>query len=94
MNEKRFIMSKNVAERDQTGIIDVEKQSLLWVIEVVALLNEQQAEINRLQGAIVLYEYQLKVQDRTIEDLEKNIQELEDKINKFPPKIRELWIQD
>ena len=54
MSEKRFIMSKNVAERDQTGIIDVEKQSLLWVIEVVDKLNEQQAEIERLKEQLSL----------------------------------------
>ena len=45
MSEKRFIISKNTGERFPTGIIDVERQTHLWVVEVVYLLNEQQAII-------------------------------------------------
>ena len=45
MSEKRFIISKNTGERFPTGIIDVERQTHLWVVEVVDLLNEQQAII-------------------------------------------------
>lgn len=39
--------------------------------EVVGVLNEQQAEIERLQKIIDLTNYQLKVQDRIIQEMEE-----------------------
>lgn len=53
MSKKQFIISKNTGERFPTGIIDVERQTHLWVAEVVDLLNEQQARIEMLEKGIL-----------------------------------------
>ena len=50
-----FIMTKDFYEDD--------------IDEIVDLLNEQQAEIERLQKIIDLTRYQLKVQDRILKEV-------------------------
>ena len=80
MSEKRFIISKNTGERFPTGIIDVERQTHLWVVEVVDLLNEQAERIR--ENSIRIY-----CQD-------KEIQRLLGELEKIPKSIREVWLEE
>lgn len=90
MSEKRFIMSKNVAERDQTGIIDVEKQSLLWVIEVVDKLNEQQATIQSLKGDKAIAEDYANIFEKENVKLRKQIGEQQSTITRLEEENEQL----
>ena len=63
MSEKRFTLTDWHEVKDNGKIMTVD--------EVVGKLNEQQAEIERLQKVIDLTNYQLKVQDRIIQ-MEEN----------------------
>jgi len=78
MSEKRFIISKNTSERSTTGIIDVEKQDLLWVSEVVDLLNEQQATIQQLKAKLKEKEEDEQLYANEIVKLNKEAKEVLD----------------
>ena len=61
MNEKRFTLTDWHEVKD--------KGKIMTVNEVINMLNEQQAEIERLQKIIDLTHYQLKVQDRILKEV-------------------------
>lgn len=61
MSEKRFTLTAWHEVKDNGKIMTVD--------EVVGKLNEQQAEIERLQKIIDLTNYQLKVQDRILKEV-------------------------
>ena len=61
MSEKRFTLTDWHEVKDNGKIMTVN--------EVVGKLNEQQAEIERLQKIIDLTSYQLKVQDRILKEV-------------------------
>ena len=61
MSEKRFTL---------TDWHEVKKDGkIMTVNEVIDTLNNQQAEIERLQKIIDLTQYQLKVQDRILKEV-------------------------
>ena len=49
MSENRFKLSDWCGEQNVSNVIDIEKQTHLINVEVVELLNEQQATISQLQ---------------------------------------------
>ena len=61
MTEKRFTLTDWHEVKDNGKIMTVN--------EVINMLNEQQAEIERLQKIIDLTQYQLKVQDRILKEV-------------------------
>ena len=61
MSEKRFTLTDWHEVKD--------KGKIMTVNEVINMLNEQQAEIERLQKIIDLTQYQLKVQDRILKEV-------------------------
>ena len=61
MSEKRFTLTDWHEVKDNGKIMTVD--------EVISKLNEQQAEIERLQKIIDLTSYQLKVQDRILKEV-------------------------
>lgn len=89
MSEKRFTFST----KWRWILFDNETEKFMDMEDCKDKLNEQQAEIERLEKIIALTNYQLKVQDRTINELEKNIQDLEGMLDKIPKSIKELWIE-
>lgn len=78
MSEKRFIISKNTGERFPTGIIDVERQTHLWVVEVVDLLNELVKDNEELGISIKLFEDDIATKDKKIEEQQATIKKLQD----------------
>lgn len=81
MSEKRRFEITEYGSDYYIEIIDNEKKldesipnpsQKLGLVECADLLNEQERMINILQKQIDLYEYQLKVQDRIIDEYEKN----------------------
>ena len=69
MNDERFRV--RFEQEDGRGEIVNEKGVELTAREVVDLLNEQQSIINNLIKQKTLMEYQLKVQDRIINEYER-----------------------
>ena len=61
MTEKRFTLTDWHEVKDNGKIMTVN--------EVIDTLNNQQAEIERLQKIIDLTQYQLKVQDRILKEV-------------------------
>ena len=70
MSEKRFVKDHSyLVNYDKYCILDKVQHKHLYLDEVVDMLNEQQAEIERLQKIIDLTSYQLKVQDRILKEV-------------------------
>lgn len=69
MNDERFKVDYEV------GVLDTKTDEIICdtvnAEEVVALLNKQQKKIDNLIKEKILMEYQLKVQDRIIDDYER-----------------------
>lgn len=67
MSDKRFEV-----DADHLLLVwDTEKNKRLEIEDIVALLNKQQKKIDNLLKEKILMEYQLKVQDRIIDDYER-----------------------
>lgn len=69
MSDERFKVDYEV------GVLDTKTDEIICdtvnAEEVVALLNKQQKKIDNLIKEKILMEYQLKVQDRIIDDYER-----------------------
>lgn len=69
MSDERFKVDYEV------GVLDTKNDEIICdtvnAEEVVALLNKQQKKIDNLIKEKILMEYQLKVQDRIIDDYER-----------------------
>lgn len=78
MSDERFTIKSTATELElyDNGVKIGEFPHYEWVARpvdyVVKTLNEQQAEIEKLQKIIDLTNYQLKVQDRIIQKMEEN----------------------
>lgn len=67
MSEKKYTAMKKL---DGTYII-CKSRAMLMADEVIDLLDDLHGEVDRLRGIITLLEYQLKVQDRIIDEYEQ-----------------------
>lgn len=91
MSEKRFKLSDWCGERSVSNVIDIEKQTHLANIEVLDLLNEQQARIKELEEENDILEQKLQTryivnkQYEEKEKLKKENEQLRRELDGFHP---------